>query len=189
MLFLLSTLLFFTSFAASAPVLTVSEEMEQIFQNLTTEGQEDYFQILFNDTVTLREMDHLWDQWAEKHGISDKWTAYSGKWETRKEKFHNTVLSVIENLPSAYRMMTEITSNRDQTINQVHEALDQLKETYNMEVSMISFLSKMMVLNEEYIMNGGNVEIGNEVSQDLRRMRDYKKNRGLNALLVPGPLV
>ena len=69
MLFLLSTLLLFTSFAASAPVLTVSEEMEQIFQNLTTEAQEDYFQILFNDTVTLREMDHLWDQWAEKHGI------------------------------------------------------------------------------------------------------------------------
>ncbi|PIC36144.1 hypothetical protein B9Z55_015248 [Caenorhabditis nigoni] len=191
MLLTISSVFLLVQLVASAPVLTVREEMEQIFQNLTSEAQEDYFAILFNDTLTLRELDEKWDQWAEKHGIADKWAAYSAKWLARREKFNETVILAMGRLPSAYRMMNEITSNRDQTIQEVGEALDKLQETYYMEVSMLMYLSKVMVLNEEQIMGGERpVEVGNEVSEDLRRMRDYKnKMRGLKALLVPGPLV
>ncbi|PIC36145.1 hypothetical protein B9Z55_015249 [Caenorhabditis nigoni] len=191
MLLTISSVFLLAQLVASAPVLTVREEMEQIFQNLTSEAQEDYFAILFNDTLTLRELDENWDLWAEKHEIADKWAAYSAKWLARREKFNETVILAMERLPSAYRMMNEITSNRDQTFHEVFEALEKLQETYYMEVSMLKYLSKVMVLNEEQIMGGeGPVEVGNEVSEDLRRMRDYKnKMRGLKALLVPGPLV
>ncbi|CAL2041412.1 unnamed protein product [Caenorhabditis brenneri] len=189
MLFPLVSLAVFTTFVAAAPVLTVSEEMEQIFQNLTSEAQEDYFGILFNDTQTLREMDEKWDQWAEKHGIADKWQAYTAKWQARKDKFTQTTEGVIEKLPSAYRMMKEVTNNRDQTIQQVQESLDQLRDPYYLEVNMILFLSKILMNNEETLMNGGSIEIGNEVVEQFRRMRDYKRNGQLKALLIPGPLV
>uniref|UniRef100_A0A1I7UFN8 DUF148 domain-containing protein n=1 Tax=Caenorhabditis tropicalis TaxID=1561998 RepID=A0A1I7UFN8_9PELO len=185
----LFTILVISSVAFAAPVLTVSEEMEQIFQNLTTEAQEDYFQVLFNGTATLAELDQMWDEWAEKHGITPQWTAYTAKWQARKDKFKETTLSVIEKLPSAYRMMSEVIENRDQTMQHVQDALDKLREPYYLEVNMILLLSKILMENEEVLMNGGTIEIENEVVEQFRKMRDYKKNGNLKVLLVPGPLV
>ncbi|CAB05132.1 SXP/RAL-2 family protein Ani s 5-like cation-binding domain-containing protein [Caenorhabditis elegans] len=194
MLFYLISAIIFTTVAFAAPTpaptLTVAEEMEAIFQNLTEEAQNDYFQILFDHTLTLAELDQKWDEWAEKHGIADKWAVYTSKWQARKEKFNETTVSVIERLPSTYKMLSEITANRNQTLSQVETALEELKEKFNLEVQLILILSKTLILNEEIVLGGGPIEVGNEVTgNSFRRMRDFKnKNRDVKSLLIPGPL-
>lgn len=97
---------------------------------------------------------------------------------------------MIERLPSTYKMLSEITANRNQTLSQVETALEELKEKFNLEVQLILILSKTLILNEEIVLGGGPIEVGNEVTgNSFRRMRDFKnKNRDVKSLLIPGPL-
>ncbi|CAB05133.1 SXP/RAL-2 family protein Ani s 5-like cation-binding domain-containing protein [Caenorhabditis elegans] len=194
MLFYLLSAIIFTTVASaaltSAPALTVHEAGGAVFQNLTEKALFDYFQIGFDQTLTIAERDQKSAEWAEKHGIADKWAVFYSTWQAREEKFNKIKTTVFERLPSTYKKLSEIIANKNQTLSQVGTAIQELDEKFNLEVQLIFILSKILRLNEKIVMNGGLNEVGNEATENsFRRMRDFEgRSMDVKALMIPGPL-
>ncbi|CAB05134.1 SXP/RAL-2 family protein Ani s 5-like cation-binding domain-containing protein [Caenorhabditis elegans] len=193
MLFYLLSAIIFTIVASaaptSAPALTVDEAGEAVFQNLTEKAIFGFLQIDSDPTLTIAEIDQKGAEWAEKHGIADKWAVFYSTWQAREEKFNKIKTTVFERLPSTYKKLSEIIANKNQTLSQVGAAIQELDEKFNLEVQLIFILSKILRLNEKIVMNGGLNEVGNEATgNSFRRMRDFKeRNINVKDLMIPGP--
>ncbi|VDO05965.1 unnamed protein product [Haemonchus placei] len=91
------------------------------------DAQHEYYDILFNKTLTITEQKKELRAWAEENHLTKEVTSFFSQIGEGVEKMNKNVTKLIHALPVAFRNLTKILKNEHQTMSQMSEAMEKLK--------------------------------------------------------------
>ncbi|CAB3409670.1 unnamed protein product [Caenorhabditis bovis] len=150
-------------------------------QNVTDEARKEFFEIVSNENLTIREIESQTAQWAQTNGVSDLYNeVQSNKTAFENEKKQN-ISTVISNVPSVQSSLQAIFDNKDQTQSQIRETIDNLHQQYPLEVDTLMQIGRPNHFEPEEQQGGAGGERNNKKKQNKNKNKKNKKNKNSDA--------
>uniref|UniRef100_A0A7I4YHH7 ANIS5_cation-bd domain-containing protein n=1 Tax=Haemonchus contortus TaxID=6289 RepID=A0A7I4YHH7_HAECO len=92
--------------------------------DVTWEAQHEYYQILFNKTLTITEQKKKLRAWAKENNLTKEVTSFFT--QIGKGVVEMNVSKLIHALPVAFRNLTKILKNENQTMSQMMNAMEKM---------------------------------------------------------------
>ncbi|CAB3409632.1 unnamed protein product [Caenorhabditis bovis] len=131
---------------------SLPKEFEHLTK-LTNAERREYFGIVFNKNMTLGEIDEKSLQFAKNHGFEKEHLAGVEKKKAYVDASKAEQDEVVKNLPVVLKKLREIYTNKDLTLIEREEDIEELRKEYPKEVPVLQF-----VFRREYKNYGKNWE-------------------------------
>ncbi|PIC36275.1 hypothetical protein B9Z55_015334 [Caenorhabditis nigoni] len=115
--------------------------MPPFLQNVTDEGRQAFFDIMRNQNLTIADMESQTATWAQTYGVSDIYTQFEANMTAHKNEVQQNVTQVVSQLSAAQTALESVMNNKNQTRQQMKEAIDNLKTQYPQEIPALFFIS------------------------------------------------
>uniref|UniRef100_A0A7I4YGK7 ANIS5_cation-bd domain-containing protein n=1 Tax=Haemonchus contortus TaxID=6289 RepID=A0A7I4YGK7_HAECO len=96
-------------------------------KDVSWEAQHVYYKILFNKTLTITEQKKELRAWAKENNLTKEVTSFFSQIGKGVVEMNKNVSKLIDTLPVAFRNLTKILKNEDQTMSQMMNAIEKLK--------------------------------------------------------------
>ncbi|CAI2350955.1 unnamed protein product [Caenorhabditis sp. 36 PRJEB53466] len=108
--------------------------------NVSAAGQKEFEDVFRNENLTLSEIDTQVAALAEKYGVSDIYKEFQANVTAHLAEVKKNQTAVISNLSSVASQLEAIFSNKAQTRQAQHEAVEALRNSSRGEVDAVQFI-------------------------------------------------
>nr|CDJ82059.1 Protein of unknown function DUF148 domain containing protein [Haemonchus contortus] len=106
------------------------------------DAQHEYYQILFNKTLTITEQKKEVRAWAEENDLTKEVESFFSQIGEGVVDMNKNVSKLIHALPVAFRNLTKILRNEHQTLSQMQNSMDKLKAEHPAVFSVLDTAMK-----------------------------------------------